>query len=70
MHKYFINLRYNGKYTNRPVVKFFSRFALLICSDDFGSFKIFQKTTNVDTIIIVIRYNWSENIAKFINAFS
>ena len=43
---------------------------LLICRDDFSSFKTFRKSTNVDTIIIVISYNWSKNIAKFLNVFS
>ena len=68
MDKSFINLRYTGKYTNRPVVSFLCGFVLPISRDNF--LKHSGKTTNVDTIIIVISYNWSKNIAKFFNAFS
>ena len=38
--------------------------------DDFSSFKTFRKNTNGETIITVISYNWSKNIAKFLNVFS
>ena len=58
MDKCFINFRYIGKYTNRLVVSFSCRFALRTCRDDFNSFKTFPKPTNVETIIIVITYNW------------
>ena len=54
------------KYTNGPVVSFFCRFILLICRDDFRSFKTFQKNTNGETII-VISYNWSRNFTNFTN---
>ena len=43
MREYFINLRYIGKYANRPVVKFFCRFALLICSDALAVLKYSRK---------------------------
>ena len=65
MHKSFINFRYIGKFTNRPVVSFFCRLVLIVCRDDFSSSKIFRKNTDVDTVIIVISYNWSKNIANF-----
>ena len=62
MHKSFINFRYIGKYTNRPAVSFFYRFALLICRDDFSSFKTFRKNTSGDTII---RYNSISEVTTF-----
>ena len=70
MHKSFINFRYIGKFTNRPVVSFFCRLVLIVCRDDFSSSKTFRKNTNVDTVIIVISYNWSKNIANFFKVFS
>ena len=70
MHKSFINFRYIGKFTNRPVVSFFCRLVLIVCRNDFSSSKTFRKNTNVDTVIIVISYNWSKNIANFFKVFS
>ena len=70
MRKSFINFRYIGKFTNRPVVIFFCRLVLIVCRNDFSSSKTFRKNTNVDTVIIVISYNWSKNIANFFKVFS
>ena len=67
MHKSLINFKCIGKYTNWPEVSFSCRFVLLICREDFSGFKTLRKNTNGETIIIVIRYNWSKNIAKFLN---
>ena len=66
MHKSFINFRYIGNYTNRPVVSFFCRFVLPICRDDFSTFKTFRKNTNGDTIIIVISFTGVKTSLNFL----